>query len=54
MARETQSFKLFFYVYQIAFMPHTLIVQSSVVPERHKVSCSEQASVIVDFMCQLD
>ena len=30
------------------------MVQSLVVPERHQVSCLEQASVIVDFMCQLD
>ena len=38
--------------HQIAFVSHTLIVQSLVVPERHKVSCLEQ--VIVDIMCQLD
>ena len=38
--------------HQIAFVSHTLIVQSLVIPERHKVSCLEQ--VIVDIMCQLD
>ena len=40
--------------HQIAFISHTLIVQSLVVSERQKVNCLEQGSVIVDFLCQLD
>lgn len=33
---------------------HLLILQRLEVPERCQVTCSEEASVIVDFMCQFN
>lgn len=51
MTKESHIFKIAFYVYQIPLISYLLILQRLEVPERCKVTGSEEASVIVDFMC---